>query len=408
MSGTVVHDGEAMTPAAQALQSSKRLVIKVGTSLIVDKDGSTSREWLAALAKDIFAFKSDGKEILIVSSGAIAVGLGVMSTSAGKTRRDAKQSLKLETKQAASAVGQAVLIDAWSQSLAPFDVPVGQVLLTLDDTRNRRRYLNARATLNALLSEGAVPVINENDTLATNEIRYGDNDRLAAHVAELAGADTLLILSDVNGLYTADPTVSSDAVLIPEVAEIDPEIEAMAADTRKDPGSGSGGMATKLASARIAKSAGCATIIAKGSIDADGQSALTRVLAGSPATLFHAGSTVRSARKTWIKNLQSIAGSVVIDDGAVAAIRSGASLLPVGIVALEGNFSKGDLILIQSASATGGANPIIARGLSTYDSVDLGKVVGRSSNEIAGILGYRRRDAVIDRDDMVLEDVNLS
>ena len=251
-------------------------------------------------------------------------------------------------------------------------------------------------------------MINENDTLATNEIRYGDNDRLAAHVAELAGADTLLILSDVNGLYTADPTVSSDAVLIPEVAEIDPEIEAMAADTRKDPGSGSGGMATKLASARIAKSAGCATIIAKGSIDADGQSALTRVLAGSPAALFHAGSTVRSARKTWIKNLQSLAGSVVSDDGAVAAIRSGASLLPVGIVALEGNFSKGDLILIQSASATGGANPIFARCLSTYDSVDLGKVVGRSSNEIAGILGYRRRDAVIDRDDMVLEDVNLS
>ncbi|MBI1392834.1 MAG: glutamate 5-kinase [Alphaproteobacteria bacterium] len=369
--------------AAAAIVAARRIVIKVGSSLIVGADGRPNDEWLDGLATDIAAMRRTGKQVLVVSSGAVAIGRRMLGRGG---------PMRLEQKQAASAVGQARLIDAWARAFAPHDAPVGQMLLTLDDTTHRRRYLNARATLAALLDDGAVPVINENDTLATSEIRYGDNDRLAAHVAELAGADLLVILSDVDGLYARDPNADPDAEFLSVVETIDAAVEAMAGGTRKDAGEGAGGMATKLAAAKIVRAAGCATVVARG----EGRP-FARIDGGGRATLFCADGSVEAARKTWIRNLQRSGGAIRIDAGAVAALKAGASLLPVGVVAVEGAFQLGDVVVVEGPE---GAR--IAKGLVAFDADDLRRVAGLASSEVAAALGYRRRDAVIDRDDLVL------
>ncbi len=372
-----------MSAAWAAVEQARRIVVKVGSSLIIAEDGAPDSAWLESLAADIHALRGGGRQVVVVSSGAVAIGRRALG------RRGA---LRLDQKQAASAVGQARLIDAWARAFAPFGVTVGQALLTLDDTRRRRRYLNARATLNALLEEGVAPIVNENDTVATSEIRYGDNDRLAAHAAELVTAEALVILSDVDGLYAADPAAHPDAEFLAEVDDIDASIEAMAGGASKPDGDGAGGMATKVAAAKIARVAGCATVIAKGVA-----SPLSRLKENARATLFRADGKPEAARKTWIRNLQGSGGEIRIDAGAVAALKSGASLLPVGVAAVDGGFQLGDVVVVR-----GPAGEAVAKGLASFDASDLRLMAGRSSEEVARILGYRRRDAVIDRDDLVL------
>ena len=374
----------AVARGGARLARAKRVVVKIGSALLVEKStGRVNRAWLETLAADVAAMRARGQEVVIVSSGAIALGRRQLGLAPGK--------LKLEESQAAAAVGQIRLAHAWKEVLEQHDCAVAQVLLTLGDTEERRRYLNARSTLNTLLKLGAVPVINENDTVATAEIRYGDNDRLAARVAQMASADCLVLLSDVDGLYTADPVRDALAKFIPEVTAITPEIEAMAGGSASDVGSG--GMATKVLAGRIAVAAGCNMCITIGRE----QHPLQRIEAGGRCTWFVAKASPKTVRKQWIAGLLQPAGVLHVDAGAAKALRGGKSLLPAGVTQVEGRFDRGDAVSVRDAD---GAE--IARGLSAYSSEDARRASGRRSQELEAILGYRGRDELIHRDDLVL------
>ncbi len=371
-------------PALARLDDARRLVVKIGSALVVDAARAAPRAaWLAALAEDIAALRARGGEVIVVSSGAIAL--------ARRSLGLASRRLRLEEKQAAAAVGQIRLASAWSAALADHQLIAAQLLLTLDDTEDRRRYLNARATLATLLHLGCVPVINENDTVATAEIRFGDNDRLAARVAEMVGADQLVLLSDIDGLYTADPRRDPAARHIPVVAAITPEIEAMGG--APPPGYSSGGMRTKLVAARIATGAGCAMAIAPG----EAPHPLRALAAGGRCTWFLPAPEGRSARKRWLLGSLQPLGSFTIDAGAARALAAGRSLLPAGVTAVEGRFERGDPVLVRD-----GQGRVLARGLSAYASEDAARIIGHRSAAIAEILGWRGRDELIHRDDLAL------
>jgi glutamate 5-kinase len=366
------------------MADAKRLVVKIGSALLVEQEaGTIHRTWLNALADDMAALAACGKEVIVVSSGAIAAGRRHLGLTRG--------TLKLEESQAAAATGQIRLAHAYQEALARHDITVAQVLLTLDDTEERRRHLNARNTLSALLRLGTVPVINENDTVATSEIRFGDNDRLAARVAAMMNADALILLSDIDGLYTADPRQDPAAAFVPEVPAITPEIEAMAG--KAPPGHSSGGMVTKLAAARIAVGAGCDMAITDGRI----MHPLAAVADGARCTWFLAQIEPRTARKRYIAGSLKPMGSLTLDDGAGRALRAGKSLLPAGVTRVEGSFERGDAVVVRGVD---GAE--IARGLIAYSATDARRIIGHKSREIETILGYRGREELIHRDDLVL------
>ncbi|MEP2117973.1 MAG: glutamate 5-kinase [Bauldia litoralis] len=367
-----------MTPS---LDQFHRIVIKIGSALLVE-DSGIRHDWLDALAADL-ADVTAGKELLIVSSGAIALGRRVLKLPRGV--------LKLEESQAAAAVGQVALARAWAETLHRHGFVAGQVLLTLDDTEERRRYLNARSTIATLLRLGAVPVINENDTVATTEIRYGDNDRLAARVATMIGADLLVLLSDIDGLYSAPPRDDPDARHLPMVDRVTPEIEAMAGSAGSE--LSRGGMLTKIEAAKIATSAGTAMLIASGHAG----NPLRRIAGGERCTWFAAQTTPVRARKKWISGHVETQGALVVDDGAMKALRAGKSLLPAGVREIRGRFRRGDAVAI-----VGPAGAEIGRGLVAYDAADAERIAGRNSREIEAILGYAGRAEMIHRDDMAL------
>ncbi len=369
------------------LSQARRMVIKIGSALLVNDDGAIRRDWLAALAEDLADYRRRGAEILVVSSGAIAVGRRLLDLRAGPRNK----VLRLDQSQAAAATGQIRLAHAWQDALAAHDIPVAQILLTLDDTEDRRRYLNARNTIESLLRLGVIPVINENDTVATDEIRFGDNDRLAARVAQMASADTCILLSDVDGLYSADPNVDAAARHVAEVTTLDTTIEAMAAPPNN--GDGSGGMVTKLAAGRIAMQAGCRLAIASGK-DHHPIRALSQ---GARATWFLPGSEPMTARKQWIAAGLSPSGIITVDAGAAAALHRGSSLLPAGVVHLSGAFERGDLVAIH-----GPGGSTLGRGLIAYSATDARLIMGHQSSEIEHLLGYLGREEMIHRDNLVL------
>ncbi len=367
------------------LTAANRVVVKIGSALLVEQaTGELHRKWLDALADDVAEMRARRQEVVIVSSGAIALGRRRLGLAAGRP-------LKLEESQAAAASGQIGLAHAYQETLARHRLAAAQVLLTLGDTEERRRYLNARSTVNQLLRLGAVPVINENDTVATAEIRYGDNDRLAARVAQMASADALVLLSDIDGLYTADPRTNADAELIPEVPEITPEIEAMAG--KPNPAVGTGGMVTKLVAAKTATAAGCHVLIADGTR----LNPLAAIADGARCTWFVAARNPRAARKQWIAGALSPAGALTIDAGALAALGRGKSLLPAGVVAVAGEFGRGDPVSVLGPDGTEAA-----RGLSAYSAADARRIAGHKSREIERLLGYRGREEMIHRDDLAL------
>ena len=363
----------------------RRLVVKVGSSLLVDGDGRLNRDWLKTLAADVAALQESGCEILIVSSGAVAIGSAVLGIN--------KKRARLEDLQAAAAAGQVQLVHAYQEILGAHSIAAAQVLLTPEDTENRRRFLNARGTLGRLLERGVIPIINENDTVATDEIRYGDNDRLAARVAQLVMADALILLSDVDGLYTADPGSDSKAEHIPEVLRISSAIQAMAGETRSDVGSG--GMATKVQAARIATHAGCSTIVASGQV----AHPLNVLWDGGRCTVFRAEGTPAAARKQWLAGALEVRGEITVDEGAVAALGQGKSLLPVGVVSVAGNFRRGDVVCLAGPDGRE-----LGRGLAEYSGEEAAQIAGRQSDDIEQILGYRGRAVVIHRDELVLFD----
>ncbi len=366
------------------LAGSRRVVVKVGSALLVDQaTGRLNRAWLETLVDDLKAMRKRGQEIILVSSGAIALGRRHLKLPAGP--------LRLEESQAAAAVGQIRLAHVYKELLETPDITVAQVLLTLGDTEQRRRYLNARATLNALLALGAIPVINENDTVATAEIRYGDNDRLAARVAQMASADCLVLLSDVEGLFTADPNLDRRAEFIPKVFGITPEIEAMAGGSAS--AVGSGGMATKIMAAKISLSAGCYMCVAAGAHEHP----IRRIERGARCTWFVPTSNPVAARKQWIAGTLKPAGAIAIDAGALQALLSGKSLLPAGVTRAVGRFERGDTV---SVLAPDGRE--IARGIVAYSDSDAARILGKKSSEIEALLGFRGRDEMIHRDDLVL------
>jgi glutamate 5-kinase len=362
------------------------LVVKIGSSLLVDEpSGHIRHEWLDALADDVAACHGRGQRIVLVSSGAVATGRRHLGLTGPR--------LKLEEKQAAAATGQIRLAHAYQEALARHGITVAQILLTPTDTEERRRHLNARATILQLLELGAVPIINENDTVATSEIRFGDNDRLAARVAQMIGADTLLLLSDIDGLYTANPRLDPAATLLREVTEITPEIEAMAGAAL--PGYSSGGMVTKLQAARIATNAGCRMVISLGKP----LHPLARLEeAATPCTWFTPSLEPRTARKRWISSHLKPAGTIIIDSGAAKALNSGSSLLHAGVIGVSGDFERGDAVSIATKDGS-----ILGCGLSAYSSADAQRIAGRNSRDIEALLGYRGRDELIHRDDLVME-----
>jgi len=366
------------------LTLARRIVVKVGSALLVDAESArVNRAWLETLVEDLLRLRKRGQRVILVSSGAIALGRRRLGLKHG--------TLRLEESQAAAAVGQIRLAHAYKELLESNDVTVAQVLLTLEDSERRRRYLNARATLESLLELGALPVINENDTVATAEIRYGDNDRLAARVAQMTGADCLVLLSDVAGLYSADPNRDPNARLIREVRQLTPEIEAMGG--RSASRLGSGGMAAKIAAARIALAAGCHMCIAAGAP----RHPLRRVEEGAECTWFIPTATPAAARKQWIAGTLRPAGAITIDAGALRALLEGRSLLPAGVTGTRGRFDRGDTV---SVLASDGSE--VARGIIAYSDGDAARIMGRKSSEIAELLGFRGRDEMIHRDDLVL------
>ena len=367
------------------LTQGKRIVVKIGSALLVDsKTGDIHRDWLRALAEDIAACRARGQDVILVSSGAIAAGR--------RHLRMTDRELRLEEKQAAAATGMIRLAHRYQEYLAEHDVTVAQILLTLDDSENRRRYINARNTLDTLLGLGAVPLINENDTIATDEIRFGDNDRLAARVAAMASADVLVLLSDIDGLYSADPNRDKSARHLPEVREITPEIEAMAGESR--PGFGVGGMFTKLAAAKVCLNVGCRMVLTNGAEPHP----LKRIEDGARCTWFLPDDNPRSARKSWIAGSLKPMGGITLDDGALKAVRNGRSILPAGVIEVSGEFERGDAVIVRSARGRE-----VARGLIAYSTADAKRIMGHKSREIENLLGYRGRDEMIHRDDLVLD-----
>ncbi len=354
-----------------AITNARRIVVKVGSTLLVDaSSGDADAAWLCAFARDAARLAARGQKLLVVSSGAVALGRRRLGL--------ARPALSLAEKQAAAAAGQSRLMRAWEEAFEPLGLRTAQVLLTLDDTEVRRRFLNARSTLETLIDLGVTPVVNENDTVATEELRYGDNDRLAARVAQMVGADLLILLSDVDGLYTADPRRDPAARRLAEVREITAEIEAMAGGANAEEGVGSGGMVTKIAAARIAAAAGCATLITLGRR----ASPLSAAEAGEAGTLFAPRSTPAAAYKAWIAGSLAPQGVLIVDDGAAAALRTGKSLLAAGARGLEGRFGKGDAVVVRD-----GAGREIGRGLSRYDAADAERILGLRSAAIVTVLG---------------------
>jgi glutamate 5-kinase len=371
-------------PQTPSLASFRRIVVKVGSSLLVDSSaGKLNADWLTALAADIAELHKDKKDVLVVSSGAIALGRAVLKLPAGQ--------LKLEDSQAAAAVGQIALARSWSESLSAHNIAASQVLLTLGDTEERRRYLNARSTVDRLLQWRSVPVINENDTVATTEIRYGDNDRLAARVAAMMSADLLVLLSDVDGLYDKPPSAGGNAKLVPIVPRITPEIEAMAGVSGSE--LSRGGMLTKIEAGKIATTAGAHMVIASGRV----AHPLQAIAQGAACTWFLTPANPVTARKKWIAGSLEPRGALVIDAGAVKALRIGKSLLPAGVTKIEGAFGRGDAVVVRGPD---GAE--IGRGLIAYDADDADKIKGRSSADVLLILGFSGRTEMIHRDDLVL------
>lgn len=368
------------------LQNARRLVVKIGSSILVDEaKGEVRRDWLEALTNDVARLHKGGCEVVLVSSGAIRLGRTHLKLPAGV--------LKLEESQAAAATGQIRLAQAYQEALARHGITVAQLLLTLHDSEERRRYLNARQTMATLLGLGAIPVINENDTVATDEIRFGDNDRLGARVAEMISADTLVLLSDIDGLYTGDPRSDTSAKFIPEIREITPEIESMAGAAASV--LSNGGMVTKLMAGRIAMAAGCRMAIA----DGRKVGALGALIDGTArCSWFLPEGSPLSARKKWIKGSLKTSGSLVVDDGAVRALSSGKSLLPAGVTAIDGEFKRGDVVDVKDR-----VGRVLARGLVAYAAEDARRIAGRKSVEIEKLLGFRGRDEMVHRDDLVVE-----
>jgi glutamate 5-kinase len=371
------------------LSNYRRIVVKIGSALLVDLESGVRRTWLESLAADLGAIWERGGEVIIVSSGSIALGRRQMSTHDASL---AGRALKLEESQAAAAVGQIALGRVWSEMLGDYGMQAGQILLTLGDTEERRRYLNARDTIGQLLAWRSVPIINENDTVATNEIRYGDNDRLAARVASMMDANLLVLLSDIDGLYTAPPSEDPNAKLLETVDSITPEIEAMAGESASV--ISSGGMRTKIAAAKIATQAGTEMVIASGKVPHP----LKELDQGGRSTWFAASKNPINNRRRWIAGTLETSGALTIDAGAITALKSGKSLLPAGVTDVKGEFSRGDTVLILDS---GGRT--IGRGLVEYDFEDAKKSKGRSSDELTKSLGESYRSVLIHRDDMVIE-----
>ncbi len=373
-----------MNAAATAIAAARTVIIKIGSSLLIDDArNAVNADWLGNVASDIAMLRADGKNVVVVSSGAIALG----SRGLGITGR----ALAIEEKQAAAATGQVTLAHAWREALAIHDIRVAQILLSPEDTETRRRHLNARATMSALLGLGAVPVVNENDTVATAEIRFGDNDRLAARVAAMISADLLILLSDIDGLYSGNPRRDEAAHHVPEVTAINDDVMAMAGTANAS--YASGGMITKLEAARIAMNAGCGMIIC----DGRGGRPVTGLIAGDRHTLFRAEHSPLTARKRWIGGALTPKGRITVDSGAVRALRQGRSLLPAGVVAANGAFERGDLIAIEDEN-----RQVIGHGLSAYSVGDTQAILGHKSSEIENLLGYRGRDEVIHADNLAM------
>ena len=378
----------AINRARDTLQTAQIVIIKVGSALLVDEQQNRiNEEWLAGMAADIASLHAAGKSVVVVSSGAIALGqqgLGLRGTG-----------LRLEEKQAAAATGQVILANAWMMALAKHNITTAQILLSPDDTETRRRHLNARATMKTLLELKSVPVVNENDTVTTTEIRYGDNDRLAARVAAMLSADMLCLLSDVDGLYTENPALNSAATHLTEIDALTPEVLKMAGSANA--AYASGGMVTKLEAARIATKAGCDMVIC----DGRPLGPLSKLRDGARSTLFHAGASPLTARKQWIAGALSPKGCLTVDAGALGALRKGRSLLPAGVVAVEGEFERGDLIAIHNQ-----AGAVIGHGLSAYSAGDANIICGHKSREIEALLGYRGRDEIVHADNLVMVDTS--
>ena len=373
-----------MSGSSSGLAAARRVVVKVGSALVVDAGtGAPARDWLTAFAADAARLRERGQQLLVVSSGAVALGRRRLGLK--------RKALTLPEKQAAAAAGQSLLMRAWEEAFEPHGQAVAQVLLTRDDTEVRRRWLNARATVETLMALNVVPVVNENDTVVTEEIRYGDNDRLAARVAQMIGADLLVLLSDIDGLYTADPRRDPKATRLDRVPELTPAIMDMAGGANTGAGVGTGGMATKLAAARIARAAGCATIITLGGRPHP----LKAIEDGEAATIIEAAVSAAAAYKSWIAGSLSPAGTMTVDAGAATALRAGKSLLPAGVTKVEGRFGKGDAVLVV------GPGGEIGRGLSRYDAADALKIAGLRSDAIEAALGFTA-GPLIHADDLAL------
>lgn len=377
--------------SANALSPYRRITIKIGSALLVDKAGKLRKAWLDDLAEDIAALKAEGRDIVVVSSGAIALGRGLLGLSA--------VSLTLEQSQAAASAGQIALSQAWAEALARHNIVTGQILITPNITEERRYYLNARTTVTTLLGLGAIPIFNENDSVATAEIRYGDNDRLSARVATMIEADCLVLLSDIDGLYTAPPAKDPDAQHIPVVESITPAIEAMAGGAASH--LSRGGMTTKVEAGKIATLAGTAMVIAKGTENHP----LRGLTEGGRHTLFHPARSRAQARKRWIMGTLAVAGTLQVDAGATSALKQGRSLLPIGVTKVTGEFERGDTVAITDPEGRE-----IARGLVGFDSDDARLIIGKRSDVVIELLGSGSRAAMIHRDNLVLtaamEEVN--
>ena len=367
------------------IQTSKRIIIKIGSALLIDKEkGTLRKKWLETLALDIFNLIKLKKEVVVVSSGSIALG---------KKQLNLRNNLTLDEKQAAAATGQISLAHAWKEVMLEHGLNVAQILLAPDDTETRRKHLNARATLIKLLELGVIPVINENDTVSTEEIKFGDNDRLAARVAQMCSADLLILLSDIIGLYSSDPNKNKNATLIEEVTEISTEIETMAGPANSK--ISSGGMVTKIEAAKISMNAGCHMIICDGRLD----NPLLKLEENEKTfSWFKAKDHPLNLRKQWISGALDAKGKIIIDNGATQAIKKGFSILPAGILKTEGNYEKGDLIKIIDQNET-----FIGTGLTHFNNSEVELIKGSKSEKIEKILGYRGKDEVVHRDDLVLE-----
>lgn len=375
---------EPRLPIRSEWTEARRVVVKIGSALLVDrKTGRLRATWLNSLADDVVQLTGAGRQVVLVSSGAIAFGRHILGLP--------RTALELEQSQAAAAVGQISLAHAYQDVFRQRGLIAAQILLTLGDTEERRRYLNARRTIDTILAHGGIPVVNENDTVATTEIRYGDNDRLSARVASMLSADCLVLLSDIDGLYTAPPASGREAKRLDEVREITPEIEAMAGDAGTE--LSRGGMVTKIEAAKIARAGGVDMVIASGKE----LHPLRRLAAGGPSTWFVAPSDPIAARKRWISGQLEPQGAVYVDSGAEQALAKGKSLLPAGVIRIEGAFDRGDAIVIRAADGRD-----LGRGLAAYANADAARIIGKKSGEIAGILGYKGRSELIHRDDMAL------